>query len=414
MSIVTEHIQKAKEYQRDKQFDLAITEFTNAIQLEPKNVEAYYWRGFCFYQMKDYENALNDFNTTIQYKNDHAKAYYWRGLSYMGVEEEQKASTSSGALRAIADFNQAIKLNPNDMFCYYRKAEVLYKINEFENAQQDLEKAIQINPNYVSALLLMAKIKYKLGENFQVLETLDKLIKTNQNQPESYKYRALAKYKLKYFDSCLEDLDKAANIYQQQGKTPNYQEIQDLIQSVSHELELLRSHVSVKTLDTLNLDKQKKNLDELIKKDNPIVYKFDQDMIKTYLKKNEIKRYLQDSEGDLVIKFGYDKRIDCELTVYLMVSGSKKNIYSISVRSDKRIPKKLWDQAVLLCNQWNLQSRWPTACFSLRNTEDKYGSIFLEYHLDLDAGIHQQLLDNVTSQVISAGYRFWYSTNKHI
>jgi tetratricopeptide (TPR) repeat protein len=403
METTSSHLQQAKEYQKNKQFELAINEFTKAIQVENNNLEAYYWRGFCFYQISEMRKAVEDFNISINLKPDYGKAYYWRALAYLKMGEKDQA---------LSNLNQAIILNPNDVICYYRRAEIFNFNEDLDNAQQDLEKVIQLNPNYIAALFLFGKIKYQLGDNQGVLEKLNKLIELKNDYPEAYILRAKAKLKLKNFEDSLADLEKAEQIYQVQGDHNKQEEIQELINSVNQEIEVLNNHVSIKTLDSINLDKQRKKLDELIKKDNPIVYRFERELIKTYLKKNEMK-YLQDSEGDFVLKFDYDPQINCELTVYLMVSGKNQNIYSISIRSNKRIPREKWNDAFFICNQWNLHSRWPSAFFVIRNEEDKYGFIVLEYHLDLEAGIHQQLLDNITSEMIASGYKFWYSTQQY-
>jgi tetratricopeptide (TPR) repeat protein len=53
--------------------------------------------------------------------------------------------------RAIADYNQAIKLDPNFAMAYYDRGVVYYKKRDYARARADWTKALQIDPNYTDA-----------------------------------------------------------------------------------------------------------------------------------------------------------------------------------------------------------------------------------------------------------------------
>ena len=48
------------------QYDRAITDYTEAIRFDPKNVMAYYNRGIAHADRQDYEKAINDYNAAIR------------------------------------------------------------------------------------------------------------------------------------------------------------------------------------------------------------------------------------------------------------------------------------------------------------------------------------------------------------
>jgi len=59
----------------------AIEDYTKAIQLNPKFVDAYYNRAMSFYNMKEYTNAIANFNNVIDLDKTFADAFYYRGMS---------------------------------------------------------------------------------------------------------------------------------------------------------------------------------------------------------------------------------------------------------------------------------------------------------------------------------------------
>jgi len=144
----------------------------------------------------------------------------------------------------------------------------------------------------------------------------------------------------------------------------------------------------------------------------PTVQKFDRSMIEKYLKSVNLK-YLRDSDGDFVAQFAYDEDTGCELTLYLIAAGQKNEIYVIRVLSDKRIPKSDWGRAMMLCNTWNDERRWPKAYLHVANPDkDTIGTIVLEEQIDLEKGIHQELLDDLTTTILMGAHLFWEWAHK--
>ncbi len=144
----------------------------------------------------------------------------------------------------------------------------------------------------------------------------------------------------------------------------------------------------------------------------PTVQKLDYRMIEKYLKGRDLK-YLRDSDGDYQVGFTYDEDFGCSLTVWLIVSGQSRDTYMVLVMSDKHIPKSDWARAIMLCNTWNKERRWPKAYLSVNNPDaDTIGEIRLEHQIHLKMGIHQELLNDFTDMAISGAYLFWRWAHK--
>ncbi len=137
------------------------------------------------------------------------------------------------------------------------------------------------------------------------------------------------------------------------------------------------------------------------------VQRFDHSMIERYLRARSLK-FLRDSDGDFIVQFSYNDEMGCSVDMYLMVQGQQKDIYSVWGVSDRRIPKNDWGKAIMLCNEWNKLRRWPKAYLYVKDpATDTTGSIRLEYQIDLEEGIHQELFDDFTSSGIDGTFAFW-------
>ncbi|MBD2410098.1 hypothetical protein FACHB389_08860 [Nostoc calcicola FACHB-389] len=116
----------------------ASEDYTQAIKIAPKNIDAYIKRGDVRYSLKDYQAAIQDYTQAIQIAPQNTDAYIKRGKSRHFLKNYQAA---------IQDYTQAIRLSPDlpDSYRYrgsiydknlpnkqqaikdYQKAETLYK-----------------------------------------------------------------------------------------------------------------------------------------------------------------------------------------------------------------------------------------------------------------------------------------------
>jgi tetratricopeptide (TPR) repeat protein len=87
----------------------AITDFTIAIRLDPKDVSAYRGRGLVQVRREAYDRAVLDLNRAIGLDPKNALAYYGRGRAWAGQGDPDKA---------IADYNEAIRLDPKSGATY--------------------------------------------------------------------------------------------------------------------------------------------------------------------------------------------------------------------------------------------------------------------------------------------------------
>jgi tetratricopeptide (TPR) repeat protein len=79
-----------------KQYQVAVTDFEQAIQINPNSHYSYFGRGFARYHLKLYQESLADFDQTIKIEPEYAHAYYWRGISKGFLGNKQGAISDLG------------------------------------------------------------------------------------------------------------------------------------------------------------------------------------------------------------------------------------------------------------------------------------------------------------------------------
>jgi tetratricopeptide (TPR) repeat protein len=74
-----------------KEYDKAISDYTEAIRLKPDAADAYYNRGIAYDDKNEHDKAISDYTEAIRLKPDAASAYYNRGLAFREKSDYDKA-----------------------------------------------------------------------------------------------------------------------------------------------------------------------------------------------------------------------------------------------------------------------------------------------------------------------------------
>ena len=94
----------------------------------PSNAEDFYNRGVEKGEKGDFQGAIADYNQALRINPNYAKAYLNRGDAYHELGEYQKA---------IADYNQALRINPDYIKAYIDRGHAYSELKEYEKAMTD-------------------------------------------------------------------------------------------------------------------------------------------------------------------------------------------------------------------------------------------------------------------------------------
>lgn len=236
----------------------AVTSFTKGIELKPTE-NKYLFRGNCYMELEKFELALSDFNSAIEIDPEFARAYYRRGILYKRLEQFAKAEKDFkkaiklcpkyddamielGYVRIILGkddamkyFNKAVKTNPceDNYFCRFdarvrilkRKDSIkklaegkLVQYDTFEsdifNEKQakddikDLSKAITYESIDEVLLLRLRAARYRyLGDYINAINDCTSIIELEPDNEQAYVARAIARYEYGSYQEAIDDCD---------------------------------------------------------------------------------------------------------------------------------------------------------------------------------------------------------------
>lgn len=123
----------------------ALEDLDMAIQFWNQNEEAYYWRGYCYFNIQqNWQMAVYDFKNAIELKPDYFAAY--RGLDYALMHEKAWDTI-------IANWNRYLAIKPNDAEAYFERSGTYYHKGDMENSTNDLKRACSLGHKQACAKL---------------------------------------------------------------------------------------------------------------------------------------------------------------------------------------------------------------------------------------------------------------------
>ena len=144
------------------------------------------------------KGALADYDKAIWLNPDDAEAYLNRGIARNKLEQY---------FDAITDFDTAIRLKPNYADAYYNRGVAKDNLGQHNAAIKDYDTAIQLKPNLAQDYLNRGNIKYELGLYSSAINDYDTTIRLKSDYPEAYLNRGNAKYYLEQYSAAINDYD---------------------------------------------------------------------------------------------------------------------------------------------------------------------------------------------------------------
>ena len=125
-------------YWKKDESDNAITDYTNAIELDPEYADAYNHRGISYLGKGNIDNAIADYTKAIELDQELTEAYKDRATAYFGNGDFDNA---------ITDYTKAIQLDPDDTDIYNYRGLAHFRNSEVDKAIDDFSRAIQLMPD---------------------------------------------------------------------------------------------------------------------------------------------------------------------------------------------------------------------------------------------------------------------------
>lgn len=182
-------------------FKEAIKILDNEIKCNPKNTEALNLRGIWLNQIGDllYEEIISE-------EPD-------KGIEDLTPKNKIKFKKATHCFKnAISlNFNNAIKIDPENPDFWNNKGYALMRLNKYGAAINCFDQVIEMDSEHTSAITNKAITLSMTGRKGKAIEIADKLVKDPRNH-ESYFNKGVLLYKIELYDDAIKNVEKAIEL----------------------------------------------------------------------------------------------------------------------------------------------------------------------------------------------------------
>lgn len=223
------------------QYEDAIADYTEAIQLNPKHSLSYLNRGVANYSYGEYEAAIADYVEGMRLKPLEAElaadVYTNLGVAYYMIENYKDAienytqaiqldpkdflaifnrciahEAAGHHEEAVADCSVAIELEPKDPEPYIDRGIAYNNLNLFQEAISDYQKAIELDPGSVLAHYNSGNTYFSLGQYEVAIESYSQAIRLEPEYASAYGNRGDAYIFTKEYSNAIDDYSMAISL----------------------------------------------------------------------------------------------------------------------------------------------------------------------------------------------------------
>lgn len=171
------------DYARRK-FNLAIDDYSKAIQINPKLAENYFYRGNAYLARNNPDPAWTEYIESIKKDPSKSLGAYMKYMNSYGFKDD--------VLKAILDYGKAIRINKKFSQAYLNRSIAFRRYNEDYRALSTLEDLVKVEPENDFFYAEKGVLNLDLGKYDEALKDFEKAIEINSNEAAYYATAALA------------------------------------------------------------------------------------------------------------------------------------------------------------------------------------------------------------------------------
>ena len=222
--------------------EIAVEQFTKAIELDPNFSAAYFYRGVAEFKLGHYETAIKDFNKVNELDSTVRVVHAYKGFAYRQLGDSDKSLAAFSQYMnsqdnlsaldyrligkakmevgdvdgAIKDFESALNKNNGESEHYYLYL-ALFGNEKYKEALAQINLAIDGNKEFYGYYLNRGNTKLMLGDFNNALADYDYALQLEPSIPDSYFLRGRALDTLKRHDLAIVDFTRAIDLNPNDG-----------------------------------------------------------------------------------------------------------------------------------------------------------------------------------------------------
>lgn len=177
--------------------------YEQQLKSNPRDFLTWFRRANEYYRHHEYIKALDDVNNCLQY----APADNSDGTRFQAYMLRAGIYNQTGKpLQALADLNEALKLEPQSVQATYQRANTLLELGQLAEARQDFLRIQRVDTRSAEALIGLARVAAAQNDYTTASELLEQAVSFAPNEPQSYVQRAAVRRTMGDHDGAVEDL----------------------------------------------------------------------------------------------------------------------------------------------------------------------------------------------------------------
>lgn len=150
-----DHMERGKQYLAVGNFDKASIEFRNALQIEPRNIEAFYFNGKVAERRGDIRGAIEFYQAAVDVRPDDTRAR----------ARLAKVFVLGGATqRALEVISPGLLNHPDDPDLLAARAAARHELKDDLEAREDAERALRADSANEDAIAVLAALALRAGD----------------------------------------------------------------------------------------------------------------------------------------------------------------------------------------------------------------------------------------------------------
>lgn len=182
----------------------AIADYNHALELLPDNRGILFNKALAQEDAADYDGARESFDRLMVVYPGFDGAYMGRARLNM---------ITGDTVAAKADLDKALELNRNAVNAYVMRADIAINSNEdFESALADMNEAIKLQPRYAGYFINRAFLRYRLDDYFGAMADYDYAVNLDPLNPVGWFNRGLLRAEVSDNDRAIQDFSEVLKL----------------------------------------------------------------------------------------------------------------------------------------------------------------------------------------------------------
>ena len=166
-----------------KRYDEALIDLNEAIQIDPQVSESFTNKALLLNKIEKYDAALEVVNTAIKLNGKKANNFAIRGNSFFNLNKYEEA---------INDFNHSLEIDHKNLQAFIGKGALFAKLKKYSEALVIYLQGLNFYPNSPELCHNCGSIYHELGLPLKAIEFYNKAIEFNPNMVQSLFNKSLA------------------------------------------------------------------------------------------------------------------------------------------------------------------------------------------------------------------------------